>query len=89
MMHVDIINLDFCKDFDCVPHQLLLCKLKAYSITASELDWIIDFLSNRQQSINVIRYKGGPPNLFQDSSNAHTMKDYLISIYQVCSISLS
>ena len=48
---VDIINLDFCKAFDCVPHQLLLCKLKAHGITASELDWIIDFLSNRQQSM--------------------------------------
>ena len=43
---VDIIYLDFRKAFDCVPHQRLLSKLKAYGIAGSVLNWVTDFLSN-------------------------------------------
>ena len=44
---VDIIYLDFRKAFDCVPHQRLLSKLKAYGMAGSVLNWVTDFLSNR------------------------------------------
>ena len=50
---VDIIYLDFHKAFDCVPHQRLLSKLKAYGISGNVLNWIMDFLSNRRQRVNV------------------------------------
>ena len=50
---VDIIYLDFRKAFDCVPHQRLLSKLKAYGIAGSVLNWITDFLSNRRQRVKV------------------------------------
>ena len=33
----------------CVPHQHVLSKLKAYGISGNVLNWIMDFLSNRQQ----------------------------------------
>ena len=45
--HVDIVYLDFCKASDCVPHQRLLSKLKAYGISGNVLNWIMDSLSNR------------------------------------------
>ena len=44
---VDIVYLDFCKVFDCVPHQHILSNLKAYGISGNLLNWIMDFLSNR------------------------------------------
>ena len=44
---VDLIYLDFCKARDCVPHQRLLSKLKAYGVSGNVLNWIMDFLSNR------------------------------------------
>ena len=50
---VDIVYLDFCKAFDCVPHQCILYKLKAYGISGKVLNWIMDILSNRQQRVNV------------------------------------
>ena len=50
---VDIIYLDFHKAFDCVPHQHLLSKLKACDISGNVLNWIMDFLSNRRQRVNV------------------------------------
>ena len=40
------LYLDFCKEFDCVPHQCVLFKLKAYGISGNVLYWIMDFLSN-------------------------------------------
>ena len=39
--------------FDCVPHQCLLSKLKAYGIAGSVLNLVTDFLSNRRQRVNV------------------------------------
>ena len=42
-----IVYLDFCKAFDCVPHQRIFSKLKAYGISGNVLNWIMDFLSNR------------------------------------------
>ena len=50
---VDIVYLDFCKTFDCVPHQCILYKLKAYGISGRVLNWIMDILSNRRQRVNV------------------------------------
>ena len=43
---VDIVYLDFCKAFDCVLHQRVLSKLKAYGISGNVLNWIMDFLSH-------------------------------------------
>ena len=50
---VDIVYLDFCKVFDCVPHLCVLFKLKAYGISGNVLNWIMDFLSNSRQGVNV------------------------------------
>ena len=50
---VDIVYLDFCKAFDCVPYQCVLFKLKAYGISGNVLNWIMDFLSNSRQGVNV------------------------------------
>ena len=48
-----IIYLDFHKAFDCILHQRLLSKLRSYGISGIALNWIMDFLSNRQQRVNV------------------------------------
>ena len=48
---VDCIYLDFAKAFDKVPHARLVEKIKAYGIKGELLDWISDFLSNREQRV--------------------------------------
>ena len=50
---VDIVYLDFCKAFHCVPHQCILFKLKAYGISGTVLNRIMNFLSNSRQGVNV------------------------------------
>ena len=37
---VDIIYLDFQKEFDKVPHQRLIVKLKSHGIEISTVNWI-------------------------------------------------
>ena len=51
--NVDVIYLDFRKAFDSVPHQRLLCKLKAYGIGDRLYRWIESFLSNRSQRVTI------------------------------------
>jgi len=48
---VDVIYLDLCKAFDCVPYRRLLSKLQSYGIAGKLLDWIEDFLSERKQRV--------------------------------------
>jgi hypothetical protein len=45
---IDIILLDFSKAFDKVPHQRLIHKLNYYGIRDKNLNWITDFLGNKQ-----------------------------------------
>ena len=48
---LDAAYLDFRKAFDSVPHLRLLTKLKGYGVTGKVLDWVKDFLSNRNQFV--------------------------------------
>ena len=50
---VDVINLDFQKAFDKVPHQRLLIKLKSHGIGESVVNWVRDWLSGRKQRVVV------------------------------------
>jgi len=55
---VDVIFLDFAKDFDKVPHQRLLKKLNDHGIHGKLFEWIKSWLNNRVQQI-VLNLGGG------------------------------
>ena len=44
---------DLSKAFDCIPHDLIIAKLKAYSFHIDALKLIHDYLSNRKQRVKV------------------------------------
>ena len=48
---IDIIYLDFAKAFDKVPHLRLLNKLEGHGISGKVLNWIQNWLTNRQQRV--------------------------------------
>ena len=48
---VDVMDLDFAKAFDKVPHQRVLQKLSAYGIKGKVYNWSKEFLSNRKQLV--------------------------------------
>ena len=48
---LDAIYLDFVKAFNKVPHERLLLKVESHGIKGNVLEWIHNFLSNRQQRV--------------------------------------
>ena len=48
-----LLYMDFAKDFDTVPHQMLLVKVNSYGIGWALLQWIDAFLSGRRQRVVV------------------------------------
>ena len=45
--------MDLSKAFDCVPHDLLIAKLAAYSVDEDLLMYIYSYLSNRKQCVRI------------------------------------
>ena len=50
---VNIANIDYKSEFDCISHNILLVKLSSYSIRGSSSHWIAAFLTNRSQSVKI------------------------------------
>lgn len=48
---VDVIFLDFCKAFDCIPHDKLMVKLQLIGLPNFLLAWICNYLSDRSQFV--------------------------------------
>ena len=48
---VDVLSLDFSKVFDRVPHECLFRKLSYYEIRGTYLEWIKEFLTDREQQV--------------------------------------
>lgn len=55
------ILMDLSKAFDCLPHDLVAEKLKAYKMSPKALTLLTDYLKNRQQCVRV----GGCSSTFQ------------------------
>ena len=45
--------MDLSKAFDCMPHELLVSKLEAYGAQPKSSEFILFYLSNRQQRVRV------------------------------------
>ena len=50
---VEIVDLDFKKTFDKVPHQRLLNKVRACGVSGHVANWIVNWLSGRKQRVAV------------------------------------
>jgi hypothetical protein len=51
--HVAAILMDLSKAFDCIPHKLLVLKLRAYGLSDAATELIHNYLSNRKQMVKI------------------------------------
>ena len=50
---VGVLFMDLSKAFDCLPHSLLIAKIKAYGLDISSCNLISDYISNRKQRVKI------------------------------------
>ena len=50
---VGSVLMDLSKAFDCVPHGLIIAKLHAYGFDLTSLEYILSYLTNREQSARI------------------------------------
>ena len=55
--NIGMIFLDLSKAFDCLPHNLLLCKLKTYGLSEDACLLIKSYLNNRLQRVKICSQK--------------------------------
>jgi hypothetical protein len=64
-LYVAAVLMDLSKAFDCLPHDLILLKLKAYCLSENALNLIDDYLSNRKQCVKVGTYFSTSQNIYK------------------------
>ena len=50
---VGAVLMDFSKAFDCIPHNILIPRLPAYSFEGKTLLYIYSYLENRKQCVKI------------------------------------
>ena len=58
-MVVGSVLMDLSMAFDCLPHRLLIAKLKAYNVSNSACTLIASYLTGRRQRVKVTGQKSG------------------------------
>ena len=48
-----MVDIDFSKAFDCLLHELLLSKLKAYGLSENSVTFLASYLTNRFQRVKI------------------------------------
>ena len=51
--YVACVSMDLSKAFDCLPHCLTLCKLKAYGLSTNSCKLIASYLYKRKQRVKI------------------------------------
>ena len=78
---VDVIDTDFEKAFDKVPHQRLLCKLYGYGVNHKVINWIRSFLCFRQQAVRINGVFANPKPVLSGIPQGSVLGPLLFVIY--------
>ena len=78
--HAAMIGIDLSKAFDCLSHELLLSKLKAYDLSENSVTFLASFLPNRFQRVNVGHASSRWLSLYKDMPQGSVLRPLLFII---------
>ena len=79
--YIAAILMDLSKAFDCIPHDLLLLKLKMYGLTDNAVDLIKSYLSNRKQCVRVNDICSGFLDLYKGVPQGSILGPVILNIF--------
>ena len=78
---VDVLSLDFSKAFDRVPHERLFCKLDYYGIRGTYLQWIKEFLTDREQRVIIDNEFSAPSTVISGVPQGSVLGPLLFQLF--------
>ena len=79
--HMGFVLMDLSKAFDCLPHRLLLCKLRKYGVSPHACQLIRSYLSNRKQRVKIGRTRSDWLNISKGVPQGSVFGPLLFNIF--------
>ena len=83
-----VVFMDLSKAFDCLPHSLLIAKLRAYGVDWSACELLADYLSHRLQRVKIGTARSSWADDNSMSYSSSTLQGVLSSLLNDCNIAV-